>query len=48
MTKKRMGLFTPIERKSKPKNSLKSGETKHLIFYSKGNRSYFVFKRSKR
>ena len=45
--RKRMGIYKPIERKSKPKNSIKTGETKNLLFYTKGNRTYYVFKKKK-
>lgn len=48
MPKKRFGVYKPVERKSKPKNSIKWGETKHFLFYSKGNRTYYVIKRRKK
>ena len=34
----------PILRKKQPKNSIKTGETKHFKFYTKGNKNYCVSK----
>lgn len=50
MSKKRTRLFvySPVERKKRPKNSTKVGESKKLILYVKGNFSYYVFKKLKR
>lgn len=44
LVKKRNKLYNPVLRKKKPKNSLKTGETKSFKFYIKGNRTYTVKK----
>lgn len=48
MAKKRMGLYDPVKRLKKPKNSIKTGESKHFLFYALGNRNYYVLKRYKK
>ena len=45
MVKKRNKLYRPVMRKKKPKNSLKTGQTKTFNFYIKGNKTYYVPKK---